>query len=66
MNGILADTLTELKDRKIVYVFAFATVLALLVIFAGDKAGDEFSVSMGDLEGRGVSEGFLASAIANE
>ena len=64
MNGVLADTLSELKDRKVVYLFAFVTVLALLVIFAGNKVGDEFSVSMGDLEGQGVAEGFITSAAA--
>ena len=65
MNGILADTLVELKDRKIIYLFGFVTLLAMLVIFAGDKVGDEFNMNMGDLEGQGVAGGIVASAVAN-
>lgn len=65
MNGILADTLVELKERKIVYLFAFVTVLALLVIFAGDRAGEEFHFDQGGLEMGAVGEGFMTSAVAN-
>ncbi len=66
MNGILADTLVELKDRKVVYLFAFVTVLAMLVIFAGDRVGAEFNVTVGgDLQGQGLAEGFIAGAVVN-
>lgn len=68
MNGILADTLVELKDRKIIFLFAFVTLLAMLVIFAGDKLGDEFNAGMGGaggMEQHGVAEGFVSGAVVN-
>jgi ABC-type transport system involved in multi-copper enzyme maturation permease subunit len=63
MNGIFADTLVELKDRKIVYLFAFVTVLAMLVIFIGDTVSGEFDSQMGGLEAQGITEGLVSTAV---
>lgn len=63
MNGILADTLWELRDRKVIYLFAFVTIIAVLVIFAGERVSIEFGAGSGDLEGGGMADGLLAGVI---
>ncbi len=60
MRGIVTDVFAELVDRKVIYLFAFVTLVALLVIFAGSKIETEFDMPGGErLESEALG-GFLS------
>ncbi len=64
MNGLFRDTLSELFDRKIIYLYAFATLIAFLVIFASDRLEVEFGRQMGQpLDSSGIDT-FLSESVA--
>ena len=53
MRGITRDTVVELFDRKVIYIYAVVTVVALLILMlmrlAETKLGGEFNIATEDM-----------------
>jgi ABC-type transport system involved in multi-copper enzyme maturation permease subunit len=55
---------SELFDRKIIYLYAFATLMAFFVVFAGDRLEVEFGTQTGQSLDSGEMDGFVSSWVA--
>jgi len=65
MRGLTRDTFGELVDRKIIWVFAFLTLIGIGLIVIGDMAAENFGQQAGaaigeEADAKPLVEGFLA------